>query len=461
MAPSALSGGWRSCRPPAAWPPVKTLTGSVSQYYFGGKTKIDNVFSTPTTSERTTFSGTDQSLLLSSVDLNGRYRDSSAEQRVVLRDTYTKSFLSDRSSFNRLNAAYYDYRGISNGLSARLGRQTGLTAALPNRFDGAVIGYGFVPKFRLSASGGVPVEFFELEAKRRFVGGSADVIGLGDQWHGSLYGVRQEVDGVLDRQAVGSELRYLHPDRTLYALADYDTSYKVMNAAAVQGTLTTSGRTSINLLWDRRRAPTLSTTNAIFGQPTTSVRVLVDAIGEDAVRLLARGVTPVATQGLVGVTTPVGEKWQLGADARLINVGALPEVVANGVVIPAQPATGNVMSYSLQAIGSNLYSRRDSNVATLTHSSAPTYRAWQLSYNNATGLFERWSFEPVLRLYWQDNDNEVRLWRLSPELRLAWRPSQWATLELDALWERTRTSGLVEVEVQDRSFFSLGYRLDF
>ncbi|MFN3566085.1 MAG: tetratricopeptide repeat protein, partial [Burkholderiaceae bacterium] len=441
-------------------PALKTLTGTFSQYYFGGKTRIDNVFNTPTTADRSTFTATDQSLLVSSIDLNGRYRGADAEQRVVFRDSYNLSFLEERGSFNRLNAAYYDYRGLTNAFSARLGRQTGLSGGLPGRFDGGIVGYGLTPSVRLNAVGGVPVEFTNIDSKRRFVGANLDMSGVLERWYGNVFGIRQTVDGILDREAVGAEVRYLDPRTTMYAVVDYDTSFKALNAASLQASWTSAGRTGINLLWDRRRAPTLATLNAVFGQPTTSIRDLLVTMSEDEIRQLAKTVTAVATQGLVGLTTPLTEHWQVGADARLVKVGALPEVVVNGVTIPAQPPTGNVISYSLQSIGSNLYSSRDSSVITVMLVNGPTYDSWLLTYNNVTGLFERWSFEPSLRYYRQRDTTDVKLARVSPSLRLSWRPTQASVLELDYLLEHTRTTAPTTSDTTTRHFLSIGYRLD-
>lgn len=440
-------------------PPVKTLTGSVSQYYYGGQTRIDNVFNTPTAQERSSFSAVDQSQLLTTVDLNGRYRSGDVEQRMVVRDSYTLSFLEERPSFNRLNAAYYDYRALNGGLSARLGRQTGLSGGLPGRFDGGIAGYGST-RLRLNAAAGEPVEFNEIDSRRRFVDLNLEAGTPSGQWNGNVFGIYQEVDGILDRQAVGTELRFVDGVRTLYALVDYDTSYSVMNAASVQGSWTTAGGMSFNLLWDRRRAPTLTTTNAIIGQPTSSISTLLLTATEDQIRKAALDVTAVALQASLGFTMPVSERWQLGADVRLIDVGALPEVVFNGVTIPAQPATGNVMSYTVQAIGTRLYSPRDSNVWSAAYVTADAYDSWLLTYNNVTHLGEKWSLEPSVRLYSQTDVLSTKLTRISPGLRLTWRPAPWSALELDGLYEYTNTKATNVQDTSRRYFFSLGYRVD-
>ena len=101
--------------------PLNLLTGTISQYYYGGRTKVESVFNTPTTPDTSTFTATDLSSLVTNIDLNYRYRNESSDMRFVFRDTDTHSFLEGQRSYNRLNAAYVDYRGLQNPWSLRVG----------------------------------------------------------------------------------------------------------------------------------------------------------------------------------------------------------------------------------------------------------------------------------------------------------------------------------------------------
>jgi len=188
--------------------PLHLVTGVLSQYYYGGRTKVETAFDTPTTVDRASFSATDQSTLVTSADLTVRNRDAEADTRFVVRDTNSKAFLENQKSYNRLTAAYYDYRGLQNGLSARVGRQTGLSGGLPGRFDGAIAGYGVAPKWRVNAAAGAPVEYPQLDARRSFWGANLEYQNLGDAWSGNFYFVDQTSDGLLDRRAVGTEVRF-------------------------------------------------------------------------------------------------------------------------------------------------------------------------------------------------------------------------------------------------------------
>jgi len=446
--------------PRAARPAQRIVTGSLSQYYYGGRTKVETAFETPTTIDRETFSATDQSTLVTNFDLTVRNRSAEADTRFVFRDTDSRAYLEGQKSYNRLSAAYYEYRGRDNPFSARVGRQTGLSGGLPGRFDGAIAGYGLGQKWRLNAAAGEPVEYPKIESDRRFWGTSLEYQNLFDTLSGNFFYVEQDSDGLLDRRAVGTEVRYFSGGTSLFSLLDYDTSYKEWNVTMVQATYQTEGRTTINLLYDRRRAPFLATTNAILGQPTTSLATLNQVFTEAQLRQQALDVTARATQALIGFTTPVGKKWQLGADARLTSVDALPSVEVNGIVVPAQPATGNIYNYSLQAIGTNLYSKRDTSVYTLTYLNGPTQTGYQLGYNNLTGLGD-WTLEPSLRYYTQKDNQGIELERWTPSLRITWQVGPQVALESEASWERTVTVGPATRDQTTRNFYYLGYRWNF
>ena len=253
-------------------------------------------------------------------------------------------------------------------------------------------------------------------------------------------------------------MRYFSAGTSVFSLLDYDTSYKEWNITMLQATLQSEGHTTFNLLYDRRKAPTLTTTNAILGQPTTSIKTLLQTLTEDQIRQQAQDVTATVTQALVGITTPVGSLWQIGADARLTNVGALPSVTINGVTIPAQPATGNIYSYDLQAIGTNLYSSRDTNVFGATYVTGPTFDGYLLSYNNLSLIQGRWTVEPWLRYYTQKDTQDVKIDRWMPGLRLTYRVRESFALETELSWERTRTVGPTSEDNSRRGFFYIGYR---
>jgi hypothetical protein len=467
---------------PTVRAPLSTLSGSFSQYYFGGRSQVTTLLKdtplegVPQVISQNTISDVDQSQLQTNLDVNYRRRDAESDLRLVLRNTYTKDFLDEPATTttrkpNRLTAAYVDYRALPTGVSARLGRQSPTGGGVLSRFDGARLGYMFVPKFGVHAVAGVPTEDL-FETKRRFYGLSLDSENLGDRVSASLYGIEQTIDGETDRRAVGTELRYFDPQTSLFGVVDYDTLYRAVNIASLQGTWQTFGNsTTFTLLADRRTAPILTTGNALLRPdesttPPTVYRTLQQILATrtlEQVQQLARATTAYVKQGLVGVSVQVNPNFQVGVDARLTNVGALPAFEN----IPAQPGSGNVKSYGLQMIGSNWYSERDSHVLGLTYVTAPTFRGRLAAYNNLSLLWQQLQIEPSIRYYTQDDTSGAQLTRWTPGLRLTWRIGRSFSIEADASVERSRSESAVRsdgttvTDTSQRTFYFVGYRYDF
>ncbi len=438
-----------------------SASGSLSQYYYRGATRAETTVVNATTVDKATFTGIDQSALVTNVDVTGRYRSGAWDNRLVFRDTHALSFLKNRDNVNRVNAAYYEFRNLPGNYAGRLGRQVGVSGGVYGRFDGALFGYALWPKLRLNAVAGQPVDPV-LDTSRRFYGLSLDLDTISERWSGSVYAFNQTADGIVDRQAVGGELRYFDPRRSAYALIDYDTSFRALNIGMFQGTWTADNGLTWNMLLDKRKTPSLAATNALIGESHTSVRTLLDTLGKTQVRQQALDRTTEARLFYFGVSRPVTPTWQLGADFRLSNIGALPATTDSfGNPIPATPATGDVYSYNLQAIGSNLLSQRDITVLNGGYVTGPNYKGRTLSATNLYMAVDKWIFEPSLRLYWQTDLQNNKLRRVSPGLRLSYRWKERMSFEFEGVLEHTRIEGPTQNEDTLRKFFSAGYRYEF
>ena len=435
---------------------TRTVFGSLSQYYYSGKTKPETAFNTPTTVDQATLTSQDLSSVVTAADVTARFQSDKSDLRLVLRGNDSHSLIDRNPSRSRLDAAYLDYRGLQNPFTYRLGRQVGSSGGIFGRFDGAVAGYRFARNWRINVEAGVPVDY-SLDSKRRFAGLSLDVENLFKYWNGNTYVIRQTVDGIADREAVGGEIRYFKDGNSLYATLDYDTLFKKLNVATIQGSVLTSGQTTYTLLYDQRKAPPLSVTNAIFGQPVSSIEELLKTRTEAQLREQAVATTAQVKQVMASVTTPVNSRWQLGADYRLTNVGALPAYEN----IPESPSTGNIHGVTLQTIGSNLYSRRDINVFSFSWLKSPTYHGEYLSYSNLSGFGEKWTLEPSLRAYSQVDNMDSRSRRYTAVLRISYALKQSLSLEGEYDVEKSITQSALQNENALHEFFYLGYRYTF
>lgn len=198
----------------------------------------------------------------------------------------------------------------------------------------------------------------------------------------------------------------------------------------------------------------------------TSIKQLLTTFSEDQIRALALNASAIAYQAQFGVTTPLSKTWQLGGDFILTNIGALPQVTLDdGTILNPSPPTGNIYSYNVRAIGTNLFSGRDIHVFSLSYtdapSSTPAFNGVQVAYNNTTYLGNKWVLEPSIKLYWQHTEPSTDLARWTPGIRLSYRIKESLSFDGEYIFEHADTTGPGTEDISKTHFFSVGYRWDF
>ncbi|MBI5626877.1 MAG: hypothetical protein HY935_06755, partial [Nitrosomonadales bacterium] len=340
--------------------------GSVSSRYYFGKSKIDSTQSFNNIPETLSTSFTDQSMLITSVDASERYVGDEYDNRFVFRDVNTRNFLSNHRSLNRVNAAYGEVKNRKKDYMLRMGRQSATGGGVLGRFDGVSGSYGDAQNLRVNGVVGSLADFSQ-GSEPKFTGASVDRGAF------SLYGINQIMGGTTDRRAVGTEWRYFEDKKTAYALLDYDTYFKKMNAAQLMGTVGALGGT-MNFMVDHRKTPSLSIRNALNGASTSTLDALLQTMSVSSLRELALARTATSNMGQIGITVPLREKWQAGGDFRLTNTSGMPASGTTALegILPATPSRGTEKSVTGQLIGSGLYKEGDiwSGSITLNTSSA-------------------------------------------------------------------------------------------
>jgi hypothetical protein len=449
-------------RAPAPPPPLRTAWGSLSQYYYGGNSQVDTTTITvspatnATTIDTSRLTSTDQSQLVTNVDATGRWREGPWDTRLVVRDSFAWNFLEDGDNRNRLTALFAETRYAPENLFARVGRQTVTSGGVIGRFDGAVASWGPRPDLRLNGVVGSPVDTIQGLTKI-FAGGSVDIENVLPRTSLNLFGIGQRVEGDTDRIGVGAEVRYFDNERMIYALVDYDPSFNAVNIAMAQGSWQFPTGTSVNLLADYRRAPTLQLTNALFGAPNVEFETLVQTLGIDATRDLAKAFTPISKVYLVGLTQQVNPQWQLGFDFRVASLSGTPATVT----MPAQPGTGNVYTYTLQAIGTSLTPWRDILVANGSVLRGRFLDGWQVGFDYRFSPWEPLTIEPMYRYYTQKDSLATKLSRHLPGLRIIYLVRARLSLEGEYSMEKSRTTGTSVTDDSTRNFWYVGWRWDF
>lgn len=454
--------------PPPA-PPPKVLSGSIAQYYYGGKARSQSLVNIATGIDQATLSRTTESAIVTSFDLSARFRDAAAgsdapETRAVLRGSGSKNLLKDGHSSSSVSAAYAEHRfgggGPVGGLAVRAGRQSPISGGLLGLFDGVSLVYPIRDGVKLDIMGGVPASALVSAPSERLFASVLEVDSFAERFGGNLYLLQQSTQGITNRRALGAELRYAGDRWSLNTLVDYESVTKKLNALSVHGSFQLEGQTTLTLLADQRRAPSLQLTNALISSGAPSLKELLERPGESlaTVRQRALDTSATAEQFLVSVSRPLSEKWQMATDLRWSQVGALPAVGD----FAATPATGAQVSWSGQLTGTNLYSRRDINNFNLSVITTPAFKGVQFSINNLTGWNgnDELTLEPSLRLYRQTDKQDVSITRIGPGLRSSWRASRRASLLGELLFETSKTRGPTSRDDSNSTFFYVGYRYE-
>jgi len=459
-----------------------SIFGSLSQYYYGSNT--NSTITDETTGNKSKTHTLDQSALITSFDVTGRYRYNQFDNKIVFRDAQTHNFPSGHrfTDINNVSAAYIDHENRDIGYLVRLGRQPGSSQGIFGRFDGVFARYGLTPQWRVTAVAGMPDDgsHNHVLTDRHFYGAAIEFGPIKESWSGNVYAIQEVADNVVDRRAIGTEMRYFSSSTSWFGLLDYDTIYSQVNIAMLQGNWTTASGYNFNVLLDHRKSPPLQAMTAlqasgaiqaITGTFVQSVNDLTKAgLSHGDIYAFVRGLTPDTDLALIGVTRQITPRWQLGGDIhvnRTSSTRGVPASLMNDK-IASQPSSGNIYTYSMQAIGSDTIFDKDTSVISGSYISDPHYDGENLSYSNLAVFRERWRVDTTIQLYHDKHDGSalgqgIRTFKVTPTLRVGYRWKDNMTLETEIGVEATHQDAQVQNIKTDtlRKFMFVGYRWDF
>jgi tetratricopeptide (TPR) repeat protein len=446
--------------------------GSVSQYYYGSKTQTDTTASGVKTSTR----NTDLSSLVTSFDIADRWRHNQYDDKIVFSDAQTHNFPpgSNFSDNNRLNAAYWDHDDKLLGYMFRLGRQPGNTQGVLGRFDGGFAKYSINDNFRITGVAGVPDNgpHSTIITNRHFYGTALEFGLPSSTVSGNVYAIQQVADGLTERRAVGTELRYFNNSTSAFGLIDYDTIYHDVNIALLQGNWTSSNHITFNALLDHRKSPILFGETGLQAVTATPLSVggLRGVLSDQQIYSVIKNITAETDTALIGATKQFTPKWQIGGDLRLnrtkgTNGVNLLGVVPGGLDVPAQPNTGITYTYDLQAIGNNIVLSDDTTVINSSLINDPHFFAQTLGLTNVATFRTKLHVTSSLNLFHQKSDssqNDLRLYKVAPTFRISYQMFDTGLLEAELGLEKSYSDDNTSTIIRAlRESMFVGYRWDF
>lgn len=472
---------------PAEW----TVNGSLSSYFFGGQSNQDDG-----PMKR------DQESLISSLNVSARLRDSVTDTRFVFRNTDSRNFMQPSRNYNRIYSAYAERTDRDIGYFVRVGRQNPNGGGVLERFDGITGSYNLSPDWKVSAVYGEAVEFGS-PFKKDFYGASVELAPQVSRPGASLYGIEQNIDGLLNRRAVGSEFRYFDGQFTGFGMLDYDLLYKGLNIGMAQANYLDQWGNNYFVSYDYRQSPSYSLTNALAPAGYSSVTDLVSNVGMTQARQLVSDSTALSTMFATGVTIPFGERWQFGVDYRMSEISGTSAVIPlnqmckelQDLVNPADPlcvdgprgtlrvsemgicqadtydmvtktchasseASGRTNMYSAQAIGTNLFVPNGVGVAYFGWISGPSYTGQNIGLSYIYPFMESWRLESNARYYAQHSDSGQNTTQISPSMKLVYQWRSSLSLESEIGYSESKNTGTTESKNR-REYLYLGIRWDY
>lgn len=458
-----------------------TVTGSISQYYYGGKS---STFSKTADDPTTRTVGTDQSSLITNIDVNGRFRHNQYDTKIVFRDTEAENALPNRAAKNTVSQAYVEHENKEYNYMFRIGRQSGTSQGVLGRFDGAFGRYGLNDQWRLTAVIGQPDygSHNKIDTNRHFYGVGVEFGPLAEKWTGTLYGIEQVADGFSERRAFGTEVRYFNGTTSWFGMAEYDMHYDAVNLAMLQGNWVAFDGYNFNFLIDHRKSPILTADTALQAGSlvstldgstniATRVRDLLHnpKFSDEDIYSIAKRLTAESNMVMLGVTKQVTSHWQLGGDVRVnwttstSGVSLPADASFEAVDIPPQARSGYIYSYTAQAIGSDVLLKGDTTSLLYNYINDPKYNAQNYSLSHSMTLREHWRVDSALGYYHEHRANDIRTWKITPSIRFNYRFKDTLSFEAQYTLDRTRTDDPTTDtwSGSTRQTLFMGYRWDY
>jgi tetratricopeptide (TPR) repeat protein len=427
----------------------KDVYGSFAQYYSRDENFTDLDEST-----------LNRSSLISDFDFTTRFRSDTFDVRSLAVVSYERDFTEDEDHEFRASSLYLDWLLTEAKFSGRLGRQSLSSSGVLGRFDGGLLSYEVVPRLTVNTVFGYPVDTSSsgIDTDRYFYGVSADLGTFADHWDFNTFIINQVAESFTDRRAVGGEVRYFDMNTTAFSLIDYDIYYNMLNLFIFTGNHVFPNRATVNISYDYRKSPLMTTTNAIQGQGVFSLQDLLGIFTEEEIENLARDRTATYRSLILGMTQPINEKLQVSGD---VTIAKLSDTPASGGV-EAMPETGYEYYYSLQLIGSSLVKEGDLAVLGLRYSDTTRYNSYSFSLNTRYPFSRELRVNPKLVIDYRDNNNDSgEQYSIKPSLRLDYIFRKRFRLELEGGGEWSTDKLSDQTDRSHAYYVIVGYRWDF
>lgn len=439
------------------------VSGSLSQFYIRdeGIRKLKDPTLPPDPNEDDDDKETFQNELLNGLDVNAEWRTGAVRNKARFSGTLEDGFEEGDGDIGSIASAYLDSAIPGWGVSTKIGRQSRNTGGVIGRFDGALASYQARDQVRFNVVAGSPVERrsdLPYANDSLFYGVSADIGPVLGGFDTTLYAIEQQTDDLLDRQAIGTELRYTDDTTSVFGLIDYDIHYNEVNMAITTASWTAPDKSTVTASADYRKSPFLLTQNALQGQAVGSLADMLTFLSEEEIDQLADDRSATARTFSVSYSKPINEMFQVTLDATLANISASP---ASGGVDEV-PATGNDYYYSALLLANSVLRENDAFTLGLRYADRQSSDTYAIDVSSRYPVTSALRVSPTLRLSYRDGETtDFTEWSVLPSLRVNYAWMEDVGLELEAGARYTERQEGTTTSEDLEYFFLVGYHYDF
>lgn len=366
-----------------------------------------------------------QSVLMTDLDLNGRYRGEDYDTRLVFSGGYQHDLENDdyNDEPSRLRRAYAEVFAKSSGQQVRLGRQTTNGEGVLGRFDGLRYSKSLGSMFSVNALAGLPVvntRDVALNSDAKLYGMSLDIDAPESAWKGNVFATEQSLDGYVDRRAVGGEVNYITPQFSALTYLDYDIYFNELNTVMANGNWFGAHETHYYLSADYRRSPVLTVSNALIGQFVDDLDGLTgNGFTTTELEEIALDRTAVSTSFAAGYSRRVHEHYRVAIDASAWKLSATDD--SAGVI--GFDGTDLETDLRLQLIGNDLMMTRDLVWLTLRYADLTQSSLYSVSGETRLPLTQTVRLRPKLLVYQRDYSSvDGTDTSIQPQIRVEYQP---------------------------------------
>lgn len=388
--------------------PAWSFRGAFSQYYRNDMIDREN----ETTEEV-------NSALVTDINFFARRKTEKDALQLRFDGGVINDFL-EKDDDSRISRAMVNYTNNESGYQLIAGRQNRTAKGVYGRFDGFVYKGLSHPGFNYSIYTGYPVQssFDDVDTTLQFLGTSIN-FEINTSVEMDIYLLQQNVSDLTDRQALGTEFQYRTDKGFLYGIIDYDVFFKQLNNFTAISNYRLNEKWVLNLTYDNRFSPLLSTSNALQGQTVTSIEELQNLLSNEVIYQLAEDKTSRSQNLFVGSTYQIDQNHQLYLS---LSLSAIDETVD----IPSSDDTHIAGDYTVKGYFI------DDDYTTFGFRLSDTSSSEIISLRSRTRFpgAKNLRYDPRLNLDYRNSKNsDTTQWILKPSFEINYKPTRNLSLE--------------------------------